>query len=77
MITCLPLLKGNGVFQSCSSGFLASVAIMLRETTFAADETLFCTNDVCSDLFIIASSTILVTAPAAEGQTGVRLLFGL
>lgn len=60
MHTSLPLVKQNEVFAHTSSGFTASIAVLMREMTVASDETLFRTNDVCNELYIIATSAVNV-----------------
>lgn len=67
----LPLVKGNKLFSSCSPGFTASLGSMLREVTMASDEVLFRANDVCNELFIVASSCINMLTTDADGEDKV------
>jgi hypothetical protein len=60
MHTSLPLVKQTEVFSTCSSGFTASIAVLMRETVMAGDETLFRTNDVCNELYLIASGNLSI-----------------
>lgn len=64
----MPLLKGNRLFLNCSSGFTASLAVLLRETAFASDEYLFHTNDVCNELYLIASSTVNILCGVSDNE---------
>lgn len=68
----LPLLKGNYLFTRCSSGFTAAIAVVLRETTLAADEVLFGDNDLCTDLFLVASGHVNVVTHSVVGKEQVR-----
>lgn len=68
MHTSLPLLKRSELFTQCSSGFIASVAILLRELTMAGEEVLFRANDVCMELYIIATNTVNLTVREQSGQ---------
>jgi hypothetical protein len=72
MHTSLPLLKRNELFTKCSSGFIASMAVVLRELTMAGDDILFRANDVCTDLYFVASNTVNLTVREASGQDTVR-----
>lgn len=67
----LPLLKANPLFLNCSAGFTASLSAMLRELMFASDEYIFQTNDVCNDLYMIASSTVTVLTKQIDGSEKV------
>lgn len=77
----LPLLKTNYMFARCSSSFTAAIAVVLRETTLAADEVLFDENDLCTDLFLVASGHVNVVTGnksvatlSATGKDMVRAL---
>ena len=61
----LPLVKANKLFSSCSSGFTASLGSLLREVSMASDEVLFRANDVCNELFIVASSCVNILGPVS------------
>eukprot|EP00892_Ulva_mutabilis_P004198 jgi/Ulvmu1/214/UM001_0218.1 len=65
----LPLLKGNRLFNSCSAGFTASLSALLREMSFASDEYLFNTNDVCNDLYLVASSSVSILTKRDGDET--------
>jgi hypothetical protein len=67
----LPLLKSNPLFSGCSTGFTASLAVVLQEHTMAADEILFRSNDICSDLFLIASGNVAITTAVIGRQEPV------
>jgi hypothetical protein len=56
----LPLVKSNNVFGRCSSGFAASLSVLMREMSFTGDETIFRTNDVSSELYLIAKNTVKI-----------------
>lgn len=68
----LPLVKANKLFSSCSAGFTANLSVMLREVSMASDEVLFRANDVCNELFIIASGYINLLGPVSDGEDAVR-----
>jgi hypothetical protein len=72
MHTSLPLVKQSEVFSSCSSGFTASIAVLMRETVVASDEIIFRTNDVCNELYLIASSTISIITRGSGVDLVVR-----
>lgn len=65
----LPLVKSNNVFGGCSSGFTASLSVLMREMAFTGDETIFHTNDVCSELFLIAKNTVKIMVVKDGQQT--------
>lgn len=67
----LPLLKANPLFVNCTSGFTASLAALLREASFASDEYLFHTNDICNDLHIIASGSVTILQQEMDGSETV------
>jgi CRP-like cAMP-binding protein len=67
----LPLIKSNHVFTGCSSGFTASLSVLMREVTFTCDETIFHTNDVCSELYLIAKNSVKILVNK-NGQEVVR-----
>lgn len=69
----LGLLKGNPLFVQCSSGFTASLAALLREQIFASDEYIFHTNDVCNDLYVVASSTVHLLQKNLDGSESVHV----
>jgi hypothetical protein len=68
----LPLVKSSQLFRGCSASFAASLSVLMREITFAGDEILFRTNDVCRELYIIATSSVKILATALDGQDTVR-----
>ena len=68
----LPLVKQSEVFSHCSSGFTAAVAVLMREVTVAADEIIFRTNDVCNELYIIATGNVNIVNVGPDGQDTVR-----
>jgi hypothetical protein len=72
MHVSLPLLKSNPLFSGCSSGFVASLAVVLKERTMAADELLFWSNDICAELYMIASGNVIITMPTLPHQEPVR-----
>ena len=67
----LPLIKSNNVFGGCSSGFTASLSVLMREMAFTGDETIFHTNDVSSELYLIAKNTVKIMV-TKDGQQLVR-----
>ena len=67
----LPLVKSNNVFGGCSSGFTASLSVLMREMAFTGDETIFHTNDVSSELYLIAKNTVKIMV-TKDGQQSVR-----
>ena len=67
----LPLVKQSEVFSQCSSGFTAAVAVLMREVTVAADEIIFRANDVCNELYIIATGNVNIVNIGADGQDTV------
>jgi hypothetical protein len=67
----LPLLKANSLFAQCSSGFAASLAVLLHEHTMAADEVLFRNNDICSGMYLIASGHVHITTEPSGHQDPV------
>jgi hypothetical protein len=72
MHICLPLVKNNNLFGQCSSGFTASLSVLMRETAFSDEETVFRTNDVCSELYLIAKNTVKIMVQK-DGQPQVCL----
>jgi hypothetical protein len=66
----LPLVKANNVFGQCSSGFTASLSVLMREIAFTGDETIFHTNDVSTELYIIAKNTVKIMV-TKDGQQQV------
>jgi D-arabinose 5-phosphate isomerase GutQ len=71
MHICLPLVKSNNVFGQCSSGFTASLSVLMREASYSGEEVIFRTNDVCSELYLIAKSTVKIMVQK-DGQQQVR-----
>lgn len=65
----LPLIKSNNVFGACSSGFTASLSVLMREIAFSGDETIFHTNDVSSELYLIAKNTVKIMVMKDGQQT--------
>lgn len=65
----LPLVKNNHVFGDCSSGFTTSLSVLMREMAYTGDETIFYTNDVCNELFIIAKNTVKIIIVKDGQQT--------
>jgi hypothetical protein len=70
MHICLPLVKSNNVFGQCSSAFTAGLSVLMRETSFTGEETIFRTNDVCSELYLIAKNTVKIMV-LKDGQQQV------
>jgi potassium channel len=68
----LPLLKSNKLFSACSSGFKASLAVVLREMAMSGDDIVFSTNDVCNDLYIVASGVVNILATSQDNHETVR-----
>jgi hypothetical protein len=60
MHVSLPLIKSTEIFGACSPGFMASLSVLMREVTFTLDEVIFNSNDVCSNLHIIATNSIKI-----------------
>lgn len=71
MLISLPLLRGNPLFTNCSSGFTTSLAVLLQEHKMSADEVLFRSNDVCAELYLIASGHVLISTAVAGHQDPV------
>ena len=69
----LPLLKASYLFVRCSSGFTASLAVLLKEVTLAADSVLFQDNDICSDLYVVGSGHVNVVVRGPDARENVRL----
>ena len=70
----LPLIKSNNVFGGCSSGFTASLSVLMREVAFTGDETIFHTNDVSSELYLIAKNTVKIVVQK-DGAQSVRCVY--
>lgn len=68
----LPLLKGHPILFHSSQGFLAGMSALLRELVLQSDEYLFHANDVCDNLYLIASSTIDILTRGSNGNEMVR-----
>jgi CRP-like cAMP-binding protein len=68
----LPLIKSTEVFGACSSGFTASLSVLMREVTFTTDEVIFRASDVCSNLHIIATNFIKILTVTHSGLEQVR-----
>lgn len=67
----LPLVKNSHVFGGCSASFAASLSVLMREMTFAGDETIFRTNDVCGEMYIIANNAVQILGTLVDGMSTV------
>lgn len=67
----LPLVKSSEIFGACSSGFITSLSVLMHELTLTGDETVFRTNEACSELYIVASNSVNVFAKDVDGMDKV------
>jgi hypothetical protein len=70
----LPLVKANRLFSRCSSGFTASLSVLLREISMASDDILFRANGICNELYFISSSSVNLINAGIDGEETVRAL---
>eukprot|EP00736_Rhodelphis_marinus_P008001 Rmarinus@m.3149 len=69
-------LERLSLFNGCSENFLDSVSVLLRESTFPAEQYIFRCNEACTDLYIVTRGEVDITSSSDTTTDVIEAIVG-